>query len=301
MEHRCVTPCRRTTITRREWRWQIRAAVCVLFVVVFPVPARGQDPVLLARSESGPPVWGALKVPEDSGQHPAIILLHASSGWRPEYLDMADRFSDAGFTVLVLDYYAETGGAAIGSEEKLQKWESWRQAIRSAVHYLQGIPSVARDRIALVGYSRGAFLAVSVAASVPEVKAVVDFYGGGGGGTLPLEAEVRGLPPLLILHGGNDSVVTVSLAEDLHHAVLEAEGQVEMHLFPEDDHGFNLPWLPVYSAKSDKESFMLALDFLRRRLRDGVGPAHNTRAPLPLALLAPVNHGPGAYGSPVQY
>jgi hypothetical protein len=27
----------------------------------------------------------------------------------------------------------------------------------------------------------------------------------------------------------------------------------------------------------------------------------NTRVPLPLAALAPVTHGPGAYRSPVQY
>jgi dienelactone hydrolase len=50
-----------------------------------------------------------------------------------------------------------------------------------------------------VGYSRGAFLAVSVASSIPKVAAVVDFYGGGPAGSGD-EKDWR-FPPLLILHG----------------------------------------------------------------------------------------------------
>jgi dienelactone hydrolase len=201
-------------------------------------------------------------------------VLPGASGWRPEYVEIAERFAEAGFTALAVNYYAETGGASIGSEEKLQRWESWRRTVQAAVVYLERMPSVAAGRIGLVGYSRGAFLAVSTAGSIPGVKAVIDFYGGGGGGTLPLKREVRGLPPILIVHGERDSVVPVSFAQELRNAVLEAGGAVEMHLLPGTDHAFNLPWSSTYSRESDETSLALALEFLRLRLGREAAPAH---------------------------
>jgi len=226
--------------------------------VTLPSLLGAQEATLLTRPGVAPALRGALRVSKAPGPHPAVVLLPGSSGWRPEYVEIADRFAEAGFAALALDYYAETGGAATGSEEKLQKWESWRRTVQAAVAYLDGVPAVASGRIALVGYSRGAFLAVSVAGSTPGVKAVIDFYGGGGGGTLPLRQEVRGLPPLLILHGDKDSVVPASFGRELGNAVLEAGGAVEMHLLPGAGHAFNLPWSATYSQDSDERSLALA-------------------------------------------
>lgn len=262
----CLVQARETMVPARKERSSLRAVAGVLLMMTVPSMIGAQQPMRLTKPEVSPSVWGCLITPKDPGPHAAVVLLHGSSGWRPEYVDIARRFADADFIALVLDYYAETGGAEIGSEEKLKNWESWRQTLQAAVGYLQGMPSVAGDRIALVGYSRGAFLAVSVAGSLPAVKAVVDFYGGGGGGTLTLDQEVRGLPPLLIVHGERDSVVPVSFGEALRRAVLEAGGQVEMHLLRDEGHAFNLPWSPTYSKESDEQSLGLALDFLRNTL-----------------------------------
>ncbi len=206
---------------------------------------------------------GAFLAPSGPGPYPAFILLHGASGLRPEYLDLAGRFVDSGFAVLVLDYYAGTGGAPIGSEEKLRKWESWRQAVRNGATWLQALPQVQEGRIGLVGFSRGGFLAVSVGASTPGVTAIVEFFGGGGGGTLNIEEEVRGLPPLLILHGEEDRIVPVSFAQTLHDAVLEGGGKVEMQLYPGAGHGFSLPWVPTYSRDSSESAFARTVAFLR--------------------------------------
>jgi dienelactone hydrolase len=245
-----------------------RGLVFLFALLWVSAPGVAQESTLLTPPGLTPGVWGALRTPESPGPHPVFILLYGSSGWRPEYVDIAQRFADSGLAALVLDYYAGTGGAPIGSKDKLQKWESWRQAVREASRFLQTLPSVTGDRVALVGFSRGAFLAVSVAASMPSVVAVVDCFGGGGGGTLPMEEEVKGLPPLLILHGEKDTVVPVSFAHALQATVLEAGGKVEMRLFPDEEHAFNAPWARTYSAEAAERAFALTLDFLRAQCGD---------------------------------
>ena len=138
--------------------------------------------------------------------------------------------------------------------------------MRHATEFLQRTPAVGGRPVALVGYSAGAFLAVSLAASIPAVKAVVDCFGGGGAGSEPLDKEVAGLPPLLIIHGEADDVVPVARARELHDAVVKHGGKVEMRLYPGAGHGFVAPGAPGYSPERSKEVFGLMVTFLHRWL-----------------------------------
>jgi carboxymethylenebutenolidase len=97
------------------------------------------------------------------------------------------------------------------------------------------------------------------------VRAVVDFFGGGGG-TQSLDEEARGLPPLLILHGEADHIIPVSRAYELRDAVIAHGGEVEMQIYPGAEHGFSGPWTPWYSEPEAADSFRRTIDFLARRL-----------------------------------
>jgi carboxymethylenebutenolidase len=224
-------------------------------------------PKQLSDPDVSPAVWGVLKTPRMPGLHPGLIFLPGSAGWRPEYAQVAKSSADFGFVALAVDYYAETGHDN-SHEDRLRMWPLWQATIRNAVAYLQTLPSVASRHIGLVGYSRGAFLAVSVASSVPAVTAVVDFFGGGSAATDSLEQEVRHFPPLLILHGEADTVVPVESAYRLREAVIAHGGEVEMHLYPGAQHGFNAPWSPTYSESEASDSLRRMVEFLRRRLGD---------------------------------
>jgi len=243
------------------------ALICLAFTTVacFNPPTQ-TEPVLLTDLGSSPAVHGGFMAPSGSGPHPAVVVLHGSAGWKPQFMELAEWLSDSGFAVLVLDYYAETGGAAIGSEEKLRKWETWRQVVRDGAGWLRSLPNVDGDAIGLVGFSRGGFLAVSAGASTPGVTGIVEWYGGGGGGTLELAEEVHGLPPLLILHGEEDGSVPVSYAYRLEEAVKASGGSVEMQIYPGAKHSFNAPWLPSYSRDSSDDAYARTLEFLRANL-----------------------------------
>jgi carboxymethylenebutenolidase len=212
-----------------------------------------------------PAVWGVLELPRTPGPHSGVVLLPGSAGWRPDYAGIARTFADSGFVALAIDYYAGTGRGS-SREDALRKWPAWQATVRNAVAYLRASPAVSGSPVGLVGYSQGAFLAVSVASSVPELRAVVDFFGGGGAGTASLEEEVRHFPPLLILHGEADTVVSVRFAQRLREAVLAQGGEVEMHLYPGAHHAFNAPWASTYSEPDAADSWGRTVEFLRRRL-----------------------------------
>jgi len=224
------------------------------------------EPVHRSPSQLAPGVWGVLESPDDSEPHAGVVLLHGAKGWRPELVDLGSVLADSGFVALTIDYYAETARTPIGSIEKRQAWPGYQAAVRSAVKYLQSLPSVSGESVGLVGFSRGAFLAVSVASSMPGVDAVVAFYGGGGGGPASLEEDVQGLPPILILHGDADTVVPVSYAYALRDAVVASGGEAEIHVYRGAGHSFNALFSPTYSAEAADDGLGRTIEFLRRRL-----------------------------------
>jgi carboxymethylenebutenolidase len=199
------------------------------------------------------------------GPHPGVVLLLGSTGWRPSYAELDRSLADSGFVALALAYYAEAGPSAIRSKEKIEKWPAYQAAVRRAIAHLRELRPMAGKPISLIGFSRGAFLAVSVAASLPEVRAVVDFYGGGGGGLTLIENEVKDFPPLLILHGEADNIVPVSFVHNLREAVIAFGGDVEMHLYPNAGHAFNAPDVPTYFEPAARDSLNRTIEFLRRK------------------------------------
>jgi carboxymethylenebutenolidase len=221
------------------------------------------EPRRISKDEMTPAVWGVIELPRTPGPHPAVIILPGSSGWRPDYAKVAEEFADSGFVALALDYYAETGRDTSRSD-KIQKLPVWQSTIRNAVICLRQSASV--SGIGLVGYSRGAFLAVSVASSIPELSAVVDFIGGGGVWGREIDDEVLHFPPLIIFHGEADSVVPVRFAYQLRDAVASHGGEVEVHIYPGAEHGFNAPWIAAYSDSLTADTWKHTVDFLRRRL-----------------------------------
>ncbi len=237
-----------------------------LLVIAAIGSASAQEPDRLPSSDNLPAVYGVLVLPRTQAPHPAVVILHGSFGWRPIYAQIAQTLADSGFVALAINYFAETGRDSTKSQ-RLQMHPQWLAAIRHAVEYLRRQPFVRPDRIGLIGYSRGAFLAVSVASTTPGVKAVVDYFGGIDTSTVPLEDQIRNFPPLLILHGAADTVVPVTRAYQLQQAVVSHGGEVEMHIYPGMNHAFNARFSPGYSDSAAADSEARTIVFLKRRLQ----------------------------------
>ncbi len=82
---------------------------------------------------------------------------------------------------------------------------------------------LAADRLALVGFSQGAMMALHVGLRRPQkIAGIVSFSGALRGGEV-LHAEIKTKPPVLLVHGDADDVVPFASMSQAK-AFLEAEG-----------------------------------------------------------------------------
>jgi len=122
--------------------------------------AAGQTVAELASSKLG----GELYLPPGPGPFPAVVLMPPCSGRLPLELEQADaaRYTALGYALLVVDSFAARGFAegcsGVGSSVDLV------MDAYGALLWLADQPFVDPGRIAIVGYSLGAQVALSVVA-----------------------------------------------------------------------------------------------------------------------------------------
>lgn len=119
------------------------------------------------RPVTGGKIVGTLFVPTTAGPHPAVVVLPGSEGGVPE--GQAALLASHGFAALALAYFGVEGLPA-------QLVEIPLEYARGALDWLAAQPEVDGGRIAVMGGSKGAELALLLAATYPDaVRAVVAF------------------------------------------------------------------------------------------------------------------------------
>jgi carboxymethylenebutenolidase len=183
-------------------------------------------------------------LPAANGQRfPAVIGLHGSGGGHASMAAPASLLAEQGFAVYVLHYF--------------DHFPAWMKTLWDAVSLVARQPQVHPDRIGLLGFSLGAYLALSASAIDSRVQAVVEFFGG-----MPKEMRffTRRLCPVLILHGEQDKTVPVEEAYHLQQILEKKQIAYEMQIYPGVGHGF--------SGEVWRDAGLRTLTFLRKYLVD---------------------------------
>jgi carboxymethylenebutenolidase len=217
---------------------------------------------------AGKPVQDFYCVPLAPGAHPAVILLHGAvprGSGDADFAEMCRKLTGAGYYAMFVEYYSQAGPARLGDRPVLGKgfavWVSknfptWTREIVSAIDVLGQNPAVERDKIALIGHSLGAFLALAVGASEGNrVAAIVEYYGTLNNG---YRSRAANMPPTLILHGSADRTIPVRYAYDLDALLTSYNRPHEMKIYPGAEHGLD--------AATRADAWQRSLDFLRRYL-----------------------------------
>ena len=111
---------------------------------------------------------GMFYEPPDAGRHPSIIVLGGSGGGIPPAIGPAGGFASRGYAVLALAYFGAPGLPRTLSNIPLEYFGT-------ALQWLANRPTVDPSRIAVVGSSRGAELALLLGTLFPALRAVAAY------------------------------------------------------------------------------------------------------------------------------
>ncbi len=188
--------------------------------------------------------------PAAGGPHPAVIVLHGSGGmWNPMYMQYAQQFSGLGYAVYVLHYFERTGTQWADDATIEQHFVAWMETVRAGIDFVAQRPEVNGSRLAMIGFSLGAFLALAVAAEEPRIKAVVDFFGG-----IPEQIRDRctRMPPVLILHGDADERVPMRWAAELEQLLKRCGTEYDIQIYRGEGHRFGMMTMLDAGARTVK-------------------------------------------------
>jgi carboxymethylenebutenolidase len=173
--------------------------------------------------------------PPNDQRFPAVIALHGSGGGHDTLAETAHPLAEQGFCVYVPHYFDRTGTAEAQMPSMFLNFPLWMKTLWDTVSLVANQPTVDSDRIGVLGFSLGGYLALSLACINPRIQAVAEYFGG-----LPREIRpfMRRLPPTLILHGDADTVVPVAEAYSLQNVLEERKVPYEMQIYPGEGHNF---------------------------------------------------------------
>lgn len=198
-------------------------------------------------------------MPSGLGPFPVVALLHGAHPRRSEkyYMDLGEDLARRGFLTMFVRLY-ERGRRGRGSRA------DWRQSVSDALTFAAGLPTADPQRMGVLGFSLGAFLALEQAPKDPRIRAAVAFYGGLGRGLadLPLDA----MPPVLLLHGTADRVVPARRSVEAASQLRQIGREADLIVYPAARHGFCLNGRGGVDREVASDAWARAVAFLARRL-----------------------------------
>lgn len=174
--------------------------------------------------------------PNRTGKFPIVCALHGSGGLHNiEHVQFAQMLANQGFCVVVPHYFEATGTNWADDTTIWREFPVWLGTINDALDEVAKQSSADPDKIGVVGFSLGGYLALALGSEQQRVRAVVEYFGG-----IPdyYAERLERMPPTLILHGEADNRVPVSEAYKLAELLDQRRLPYEMKLYKNAGHGF---------------------------------------------------------------
>jgi carboxymethylenebutenolidase len=180
--------------------------------------------------------------PEDGAAHPAVLVLQEIFGVNHHIRGVTERLARLGYVAVAPDVFHRQGdrfeapyadlGPGRARKAALQEGAFIRDLERT-LGWMRSRSDVT-DRVGVVGFCMGGWLAFLAAARM-DVQAAVSFYGGG-----IAERQLHDAPglgcPILLLFGGRDEIIPPAQVAKIRAAV--AGKQAEVIVYPDAGHGF---------------------------------------------------------------
>ena len=254
------------------------SAALLALTVVFPawadeVVSFATAPPPLAAGSTAPvaetPLRGYLTRPKGNGPFPAVVLLHSCLGLPSNRAAIEGALAGWGFVALFVDDFATRG---LKDTCAVDFPEGVADAF-GGLAYLAGRPDVDRKRIAVVGYSQGAYTALEIASSrlnPPPAggsglrfRAVAAYYP-----ACENQPGTRLVLPTLILVGSADTVTPAAACQQLANS--QGGADLKLIVYPGVGHVFDDP-----QFASGKQVLGMTLRFDAPAAADALSALHD--------------------------
>ena len=216
-------------------------------------------------STNGQQVPGYLAYPAGRSG-PGLVVIQEFWGLVPHIEDVAERFAREGFVALAPDLYHGQAATEPDEARKLAMALDRPRAVKeigAAVRYLLDQEMTDPKRVGVVGWCMGGGLAIHAGGLIPEVSAVVVFYG------QPPEADfVRQIhAPLLGLYAEHDHSISLERVQAFKEALQAQDIPSEIHVYPGTQHAFFNDTRPqIYDPQAAQDAWQRTLDWFRKYL-----------------------------------
>lgn len=216
------------------------------------------------KAKSDAEASGELVLPAGGARAPGVVLIQEWWGLNDHIRSLLDRLAAAGFVALAPDLYhgastkdPEEAGRLMSALNKPAALDE----IAGAVRFLAGHER-ANGKVGVIGFCLGGALAFAAAAAIPELRAVVPFYG------LPSPEPdySRVKAPILAHFASRDDWAKPEGAEAIRAALASRGKWMDLYVY-EADHAFMNDTRPeVYSPEAAKLAWDRSVAFLREHL-----------------------------------
>lgn len=196
---------------------------------------------------------------------PTVLVVHENRGLNPHIEDIARRIALDNYIAFAPDALFPLGGYP-GDEDKAREMfgkldqAKTRADMVAAANVLKTLPN-ANGKVGVVGFCYGGGIANYLATAIPDLDAVVAFYG-----SQPPAAEVAKIKAPLLIHDAEKDA-RVRAGWPAYEAALKAAGvRYEYHVYAGAEHAFNNDTTPRYDEAAARLAWQRTMAFFHSHL-----------------------------------
>jgi dienelactone hydrolase len=198
-----------------------------------------------------------------------VVIVHAWGGVSSYEEKRADMIAALGYDAFALDLYGKGNRPTDLEAKKGEAAKLYEDRARMQKLLLAGLREARAggdEAAVVIGYCFGGAAALELARSgkAEDIQGYVTFHGALK--TPEGESYPAATPPILILHGGADTSVTMDDVAALSRELEAAKVPYEIEVYSGAPHGFTIYDLPAYRKDADEKSWAAFTEFLASHL-----------------------------------
>lgn len=219
--------------------------------------------------------------PASGSGHPIVLVISEIWGVHEYIRDCARRFAKVGYYAIAPELFKREGGVghltdvqAILRIVLAQPREQTLGDLKAAIDWAKTRPGVRADRVGVNGWCWGGSTTIQVAATNPDVKAAVAWYGPPGRPYQGRSGPVTGFDvvkdikaPFLGLFGEKDANPRPEDAARFGGMLRAHNPNSDIVIFPGVGHAFHADYRPSYGAWAAAQGWKMCVEFLDRHLK----------------------------------